>query len=61
MKRTRVYVNYPWAGIDDDEYELEVNDETTEDEIADMANEIINALVWNRLSSGWEVVENGQD
>ncbi len=61
MKRIRVYVNYPWTGIDDDEYEFEVDDETTEDEIADMANEAINDLVWNRLSSGWEVIENGQN
>lgn len=61
MKKIRAYVSYPWAGINDDEYEFEVDDETTEDEIADIANEVINDLVWNRLCGGWEVVEDGQN
>lgn len=57
MKKIKAYVSYPWAGISDDEYEFEVVDDATDAEIDEIANEAINELVWNRVSSGWEVVE----
>lgn len=57
MRKIRAYVSYPWAGIPDDKYEFEVEDDTTDAEIDEIANEAINELVWNRVSGGWEVVE----
>lgn len=57
MKKIKAYVCYPWAGVSDDEYEFEVEDDATDAEIDEIANEAINELVWNRLSGGWEVVE----
>lgn len=56
MRKIRVYVSYPWAGISDDECEFEVEDNATDEEIDDMANDAINDMVWNRLSGGWEEV-----
>lgn len=57
MKKIKAYVSYPWAGISDDEYEFEVEDDATDAEIDEIANEAINELVWNKVSGGWEVVE----
>lgn len=57
MKKIKTYVSYPWAGISDDEYEFEVEDDATDAEIDEIANEAIDDMVWNRLSCGWEVVE----
>lgn len=57
MKKIKAYVSYPWAGIPDDEYEFEVEDNTTDTEIDEIASEVINELIWNRVSGGWEVVE----
>ena len=57
MKKIKAYVSYPWAGISDDEYEFEVEDDATDAEIDEIANEAIDDIVWNRLSVGWEVVK----
>lgn len=57
MKKIRVYVSYPWAGIPDEEYEFEVEDDATDAEIDEIANEEIADIVWNRISCGWEEVE----
>lgn len=57
MRKIRAYVSYPWAGIPDDEYEFEVEDNATDIEIDEIASEVINELVWSRVSGGWEVVE----
>lgn len=57
MKKIKAYVSYPWAGIPDDEYEFEVEDDATDAEIDEIANEAIDDIVWNRLSVGWEVVK----
>ena len=56
MRKIRAYVEFPWAGISDDEYEFEVNDDATEEEINEIANEVINEMVWNRIGGGWEEV-----
>lgn len=56
MKKIKAYVSYPWAGISDDEYEFEVEDDATDAEIDEIANEAIDDMVWNRLSCGWEVI-----
>lgn len=56
MRKIKAYVCYPWAGVSDDEYEFEVEDNATEEEIDELAHEYINELIWNRLSSGWEEV-----
>lgn len=56
MRKIRAYVQFPWAGIQDDIYEFEVEDDATEEEINKEANEVINEMVWNRISSGWEEV-----
>lgn len=56
MRKIRAYVEFPWAGIPNEEYEFEVNDDATEDEINEIANEVINEMVWNRVSGGWEEI-----
>ena len=45
MRKIRAYVSYPWAGIPDDEYEFEVEDNATDIEIDEIASEIIDELV----------------
>ncbi len=57
MKKIKCSVHYPWAGVQDDEYIVEVDDNATEEEIEEAANEVINDLVWNRISAGWEEIE----
>lgn len=56
MRKIKAYVEFPWAGIPNEEYEFEVNDDATEDEINEIANEVINEMVWNRVSGGWEEI-----
>lgn len=56
MKKIRAFVSYPWAGVRDDEYDFEVEDDATEEEIDELAKEYIEELIWNRVSSGWEEI-----
>lgn len=55
MKKVKVAIDYPWCGISSDEYDFEVDDNATEDEIMEQANEILNEMIWNRVSSRIEM------
>ena len=53
MKRYEVAIDYPWYGVPSDTYEFEVEDDATEEEIDEIAVEILNEMVWNRISTRW--------
>lgn len=55
MKKVTVAIDYPWYGVKPDEHEFEVEDDTTEDEIIEQANEILNDMIWNRIGTRIEV------
>lgn len=55
MKKVKVAIDYPWCRVPSDEYEFEVEDNATEDEIIEQATEILNDMVWNRVSTRIEV------
>lgn len=57
MKRIIGYIQYPWAGVPDDEFDFYVEDDATEEEIDEAYNEAVQEVVWNRLSCGWERAE----
>ena len=52
MRKIKAYIHFPWAGIPDDEFEFKVADDATKAEI----NEVINEMIWNRISCEWEEV-----
>ena len=58
MRKIKAYIQFPWAGIPDDEFEFEfeVGDDATEDDINEIANEVINEMIWNRIDCGWEEI-----
>ena len=56
MRKIKAYIQFPWAGISNDEYEFEVADDATEEEINKEAYEAINEMIWNRIGCGWEEV-----
>ena len=56
MRKIKAYIQFPWAGIPDDEFEFEVADNATEEEINEEANEVINEMIWNRIGCGWEEI-----
>lgn len=55
MKKVKVAIDYPWCGVPSDEYDFEVDDNATEDEIIEQANETLNEMIWNRVGSRIEV------
>lgn len=55
MKKVKVSIDYPWCGVPSDEYEFEVEDDITEEEIVEQATEILNDMVWNRVGTRIEV------
>lgn len=59
MRKIRCYVEWPFVGTQDDEYEIEVSDDATDAEIDDIAADICNDLIYNRVGCGWEEVKNG--
>ena len=58
MKKVKVAIDYPWCGVQSDEYEFEVEDDTTEEDIEERAYEILNEMIWNRVGTRIEV--NGE-
>ena len=56
MRKIKAYIQFPWACIPDDEYEFEVENDATEEEINERANDIINEMIWNRVNCGWEEI-----
>lgn len=56
MRKIRCYVCWPIVGASDEEYEIEVEDNATEEEINELAAEVCNDLIYNRVSCGWEEV-----
>lgn len=57
MKKIKCSIYYPWAGIEPDEYIFGIEDDATEEEIEQAANETIMDLVFNKVSTSWEMVE----
>lgn len=55
MKKVKVAIDYPWCGVPSDEYEFEVEDNATEDEIEEQATEILNEMIWDRVGTRIEV------
>lgn len=55
MKKVTVAVDYPWCGVQPDEYEFEVEDNATEEEIVEQATAILNDMIWNRIGTRIEV------
>lgn len=55
MKKITVFIDYPWCGVPSDEYDFEVEDNATGEEILEQANEILNEMIWNRVGSRIEV------
>lgn len=58
MKKVKVAIDYPWCGVPSDEYNFEVEDNATEDEIIEQANETLNEMIWDRVSTRIEI--NGE-
>ena len=56
MKKIRCYVSWPIVGAQDEEYIIEVEDDTPEDVINEFAADICKDLIYNRVSCGWEEV-----
>jgi hypothetical protein len=56
MKKIRVDIETNWAGVGEVEY-FEVEDDATDDEIADEAREIF----FNRCNYGWSEVEEEEE
>ena len=44
MKKVKVAIDYPWCGISSDEYDFEVDDNATEDEIMEQAKLEVKAV-----------------
>lgn len=49
MKKITVFIDYPWCWVPSDEYDFEVKDNATEEEIIEQANEILNEMIWDRV------------
>ena len=58
MKKIICRVRYPWACIPADECIMEVEDHMAEWAIEQMAQQIIEEMVWDRVNTSWEVIEN---
>jgi DNA-directed RNA polymerase subunit N (RpoN/RPB10) len=56
MKKIRCFVCWPFVGTQDEEYIIEVDDDATQAEIDEIAAEVCNDLIYNRVDCGWEEV-----
>lgn len=56
MRNIKCSVHYPWAGIQNDEEVIEIEDDATNDEIEAIVEEVVQDIVWNRISIAWEKV-----
>jgi hypothetical protein len=56
MRNIKCSVRYPWAGIQNDEEIIEIDDNATEDDIEKIVEEVTQDIVWNRISIAWEEV-----
>lgn len=57
MKKIKCTIHYPWAGIQDDECIVEIEDDATEAVIEEIANETLEEMIWDRISGTWERIE----
>lgn len=57
MRKIKCSVHYPWAGVKDDEYIVEVDDNATEEEIEETANEVLSDMIWSCVSASWKEIE----
>jgi hypothetical protein len=56
MRNIKCSVHYPWAGIQNDEEVIEIEDDATNDEIEAIVEEVVQDIIWNRISIAWEEV-----
>lgn len=61
MKRYEAAIDYPWCGIPSDTHEFEVEDDATEEEIEEIALEVIQEMIWNRVSTSWYPLDAEED
>lgn len=59
MKKFEARVSYPWAGIEDDVEVVELDDNISEEEVEIEMQEVLEEMIYNRLSTSWEEVANG--
>lgn len=56
-------IHYPWAGVEDEEEIIEINEREldtpiTNTDIEEAALNCIEEMLWDRVSTSWEVVED---
>ena len=56
-------IHYPWAGVEDEEEIVEIDEREldtsiTSTDIEEAALECIEEMLWNKVSTSWEVIED---
>lgn len=56
-------IHYPWVGVEDEEEIIEIDERDldtsiTDADIEEAALECIEEMLWDRVSTSWEVVED---
>lgn len=56
-------IHYPWVGVEDEEEIIEIDERDldtsiTDADIEEAALECIEEMLWDRISTSWEVIED---
>ena len=56
-------IHYPWVGVEDEEEIVEIDEREldtsiTSTDIEEAALECIEEMLWNKISTSWEVIED---
>lgn len=56
-------IHYPWIGVEDEEEIIEIDERDldtsiTDADIEEAALECIEEMLWDRISTSWEVIED---
>ena len=56
-------IHYPWIGVEDEEEIIEIDERDldtsiTDADIEEAALECIEEMLWNKVSTSWEVIED---
>ena len=56
-------IHYPWVGVEDEEEIVEIDEREldtsiTSTDIEEAALECIEEMLWNKVSTSWEVIED---
>lgn len=59
-------IHYPWVGVEDEEEIIEINERElctpiTNKDIEEAALNCIEEMLWDRISTSWEVIEDGKE